>query len=263
MKKTIYRITQMDCASEEQLIRMKLSNVQQIQHLDFDIPQRKLEVFHTGDTEPISNAISELNLGSSYEETTDTDETLPKSNDRTQRKLLWQILLINLSLFALEMVTGLVSNSMGLVADSLDMLADGIVYALALFAVGGTALLKGKVAKVSGYLQILLAVGGFIEVIRRFFGYSDVPEFKTMIIISLIALTGNAICLYLLQKSRSNEAHMQASMIFTSNDVIVNLGVILAGILVYSTGSKFPDLIIGVVVFAVVGRGALKILKLK
>ncbi|HAS57040.1 MAG TPA: cation transporter, partial [Algoriphagus sp.] len=58
------------------------------------------------------------------------------------------------------------------------------------------------------------------------------------------------------------EAHMQASMIFTSNDVIINSGVILAGLLVYWFNSKLPDLIIGSVVFALVLQGASRILKL-
>ena len=55
---------------------------------------------------------------------------------------------------------------------------------------------------------------------------------------------------------------MQASMIFTSNDVIVNIGVIIAGVLVYFTNSKIPDLVIGVFVFVIVSKGALRILKL-
>ena len=66
-----------------------------------------------------------------------------------------------------------------------------------------------------------------------------------------------------LQKSKSKEeAHMQASMIFTSNDVIINLGVIVAGILVNWLHSSTPDLIIGSIVFALVIQGAFRILKL-
>jgi Co/Zn/Cd efflux system component len=83
-----------------------------------------------------------------------------------------------------------------------------------------------------------------------------------MIIISLLALCGNAISLYLLQKSKSKEAHMQASMIFTSNDVIANIGVIAAGVVVFLTQSIYPDLIIGLIVFVLVARGAFRILKL-
>jgi Co/Zn/Cd efflux system component len=83
-----------------------------------------------------------------------------------------------------------------------------------------------------------------------------------MVMVALLALVGNAACLFLLQKSRSKEAHMQASMIFTSNDVIVNIGVIVAAGLVYLTNSQYPDLIIGVIVFLIVGKGSLNILKL-
>ncbi|MBQ0741373.1 cation transporter, partial [Aquimarina celericrescens] len=79
--------------------------------------------------------------------------------------------------------------------------------------------------------QITLAIIGFVEVLRRFFGDEKLPNFSTMIIVSIFALIANGICLYILQKSKSKEeAHMKASMIFTSNDVIINLGVITAGL---------------------------------
>jgi Co/Zn/Cd efflux system component len=81
-----------------------------------------------------------------------------------------------------------------------------------------------------------------------------------MIGVSIFALIANAICLFLLQKSKSKEAHMKASMIFTSNDVIINTGVILAGVLVLLTNSKYPDLVIGAIVFLIVVRGAIRIL---
>ena len=84
-----------------------------------------------------------------------------------------------------------------------------------------------------------------------------------MIVVSILALTANAICLYLLHKSKSKEeAHMKASMIFTSNDVIINVGVITAGILVYWLDSDKPDLIIGTIVFLLVMQGAMRIIKL-
>ena len=84
-----------------------------------------------------------------------------------------------------------------------------------------------------------------------------------MILVSLLALFANGLCLYLLQKSKSKtEAHLQASMIFTSNDVIINLGVVLAGTLVYYFESNIPDLIVGTVVFLLVMQGAFRILKL-
>ena len=152
---------------------------------------------------------------------------------------------------------------MGLVADSLDMLADSFVYGISLLAVGGTLIRKKKIAKLAGYFQIILAVIGFSEILRRFFGDEILPDFSTMIIVSAFALVANGICLYLMQKSKSkDEAHMKASMIFTSNDVIINLGVISAGILVNWLNSGKPDLIIGTIVFVLVIQGAMRILNL-
>ena len=83
-----------------------------------------------------------------------------------------------------------------------------------------------------------------------------------MIIISVLALVGNIICLWLINKAKSEDAHMQASAIFTSNDIIVNGGVIVAGVLVYWLNSKWPDLVIGLIIFVVVLRGAIRIMKL-
>ena len=253
----------MDCPSEEQMIRMKLANLTNIKSLDFDIANRKLTVFHIDNHEQIFQRLDNLKFDTSIIESVSVDNFTAKTDNANQeKKLLRQVLAINFLFFILEITTGFISNSMGLVADSLDMLADSIVYGLALFAVGGTMTRKKNIAKSAGYFQLTLAIFGFIEVIRRFMEAETIPAFQTMIIISILALIGNGLCLYLLQKSKSKEAHMQASMIFTSNDVIVNLGVILAGGLVYLTNSKYPDLIVGTIVFFIVGQGAFKILKL-
>ena len=262
MQKTTFEITKMDCPSEENLIRMKLDGISSIANLDFDIPNRKLTVFHNGGIDQIEKSVIELNLGGKKISTEQTDQTYFKENTN-QKKLLWSVLVINFAFFIIEMTTGLISKSMGLVADSLDMLADSFVYGISLFAVGGTVIKKKRIAKLAGYFQITLAVIGFVEVLRRFFGDEKLPDFTTMIIVSIFALIANGICLYLMQKSKSKEeAHMKASMIFTSNDVIINLGVITAGLLVNWLNSGKPDLIIGTIVFVLVIQGAIRILKL-
>lgn len=143
------------------------------------------------------------------------------------------------------------------------MLADSFVYGISLLAVGSTVIRKKKIARIAGYFQIILAIVGFAEVSRRFIYGEALPDFTTMLVVSILALGANAACLFILQKSKSpKEAHMQASMIFTSNDVIINLGVIVASIAVFLTESNFPDLLIGTIVFILVVRGALRILKL-
>lgn len=261
MQKTIFEISQMDCPSEENLIRLKLAEISEIKNLDFDIPNRKLTIFHFSQKEKIGNVLAKLKLGEKHLETHEIENQEFSANSQ-QRSLLWTVLLINFTFFLIEVITGFFSKSMGLIADSLDMLADSFVYGISLLAIGGTITLKKNIAKTAGYFQIILAVLGFVEVIRRFVGQVEIPIFSTMIIVSIFALIANGICLFLLQKSKSTEAHMQASLIFTSNDVIINLGVIIAGVLVYFSKSNLPDLIIGTIVFVLVIQGARRILSL-
>lgn len=252
----------MDCPSEEQMIRTRLEGVAGIQSLKFDIQGRSLEVFHTGDHESLLAALDSLRLDTTFISSEEAHTACPEEDRRLQSRVLRQVLFINFFFFAFEITSGLVAGSMGLVADSLDMLADSIVYGLSLFAVGGAGARKKRIAGIAGYFQIALAILGFTEVVRRFLGNGETPEFKMMIGVSLLALAGNAACLYLLQRSRSWEVHMQASMIFTSMDVIANLGVVAAGVLVCLTGSKIPDLAVGTVVFVLVSRGGYRILQL-
>lgn len=262
MYQTLFKIDKMDCPSEENLIRMKFEELTQIKHLEFDLNHRELTVFHKLGIEEIEECLKQLNLGHKKLYTKKSNrQSFDQNTD--QRKVLWSVLIINLVFFILEMGYGLVSKSMGLVADSLDMLADSFVYAISLIAVGKSLAHKKTVAKIAGYFQIILALIGFGEVIRRTIYSVEFPNYLTMIIISVLALVGNVLCLYLLQKSKDkDEAHIKASLIFTSNDVVINLGVIVAGLMVYLLNSNMPDLIIGAIVFFIVSKGAIRILSL-
>lgn len=262
LKKTTYHVAQMDCPSEEQMIRLKLESLENVLCVEVRISQRKVYVHHKEPVELITEAISSLGLGAKLDRTEQSTQSAPPDRTSQQRVLLWWVLIINAVFFLLEMGFGLVSNSMGLLADSLDMLADSIVYGLSLMAIGTAMTTKKKVARLSGIFQMLLALLGFSEIIRRFFFIDLFPDSRSMIIVSVLALAANIVCLALIQKARSEEAHMKASAIFTSNDIIVNSGVIAAGILVYTLGSKWPDLFVGAIVFGFVMRGAIRIFNL-
>jgi len=180
--------------------------------------------------------------------------------NRSESKVLWQLLAINAVMFAVEFVIGWLAQSTGLIADSLDMLADAGVYGIGLYAVGRTLRAKTHAASVSGILQLGLAGLVMVDVIRRYFVGSE-PFGLLMMAISLVALVANLVCLALLSKHREGEVHMRASWIFSTNDVLANLGVIIAGALVYFTGSRTPDLIIGLIIALIVARGGVQILR--
>lgn len=184
----------------------------------------------------------------------------PVSAANVERRTLLLLIAINGVMFFGELAAGWVAQSMGLIADSLDMLADAGVYGIALFAVGASPLAKARAAAASGVLQLGLAGLVFLEVARKSIHGSE-PVSSLMIGVSFVALAANVACLYLLRKHRHGEVHMRASWIFSTTDVQANVGVIIAGVLVFLTGSSAPDLIIGALVSAIVARGGLHILR--
>ena len=233
--------------------------------------RRQLDVFHKTQPERILTKLVPLNFGASLTTNSDLSEieenlvlaekakSLGKDND--EAKVLWILLAINASMFVSEIILGFIAQSTGLIADAMDMFADAAVYAVSLYAVGKAVTLQKKAAKTSGYMQIALALFALLEVIRRFIFGSE-PEADFMMWVSAVALIANVTCLVLISKHRDAGVHMKASFIFSANDVIANMGVILAGILVFVFKSPVPDLVIGLVIAAIVLRGGISILKI-
>lgn len=261
MRKSVFVVSKMDCPSEERIIRMKLEDLPSIKRMDFNIPERLLTITHEGEAAFILDRLTPLNFGASLKESVQTDANVTLEVDSSgEAKVLKLLLLINGGMFFIEFILGIFAESMGLISDSFDMLADASVYMISLYAVGKTVEAKKKSASVNGYFQIILGVGVLVETLRRFVYGSD-PEPTYMIAVSVVALTANIYCLYLLSAHKEGGAHMKASYICSSTDVMANAGVILAGILVMVTKSSIPDLVVGMIVVAIVLRGANAILK--
>ena len=266
---SVFIVPKMDCPSEERMIRLALDNISPRVALEFDIQNRKVKVFHGDNVDEIQGCLESLGLGATLEQTHQIDEdhlsqafAQAKIEDEKEASILRWLLAINAFMFAVEISVGWIAQSTGLIADSLDMFADAAVYGVALYAVGHSVRMKLRAAHLSGWLQVILALGALSEVFRRFVFGSD-PVSSLMMIFGFVALIANALCLMLIAKNRESGAHMKASWIFSANDVIANLGVILAGFMVALTGSRYPDLVIGLVIGVIVLNGARRILQLK
>ncbi|MDH5218330.1 MAG: cation transporter [Gammaproteobacteria bacterium] len=180
--------------------------------------------------------------------------------DKSESKTLIILLAINALMFIVELIAGLIAQSTALIADSLDMLADATVYGIALYAVGKAANIKTRAASFSGYAQILLACIALVDISRRIIFGSE-PEPPFMIIVGCIALVANSICLSIVARHKQGEVHMRASYIFSKVDVLANLGVVTAGILVYFFHTSWPDIIVGLLIVLLVANGARLILQ--
>ncbi len=180
--------------------------------------------------------------------------------NKEQAKTLIILLLINGVMFLAEITVGIISESSALIADSLDNLADASVYAIGLYAVGKSLGVKARAAHLSGLFQIILGLGVLLDIVRRGILGSE-PEPYFMLIVGVTALVANSICLTLIHKHREGEVHMRASWIFSKNDVIANVGIIISGLFVILFDSRWPDLIIGVLIVLFVVHGGFRILK--
>lgn len=264
--RTTFDVPKMDCPSEERMIRLALAELDGVESLQFDLTARSLVMVHSAAVDEINHRLAPLGLGASLKETVELeappDPVGSMSQDAQEQRTLWILLAINGVMFVAEMVTGWLAQSTGLMADALDMLADAGVYGISLYAVGRAARLQLRAAHVSGWLQMGLALGALAEVIRRFVVGSE-PEPVWIMAVSTVALAANVSCLYLISRHREGGAHMKASWIFSTNDVLANLGVIGAGLLVGWTQSRFPDLVIGSIIAVIVLTGAVRILRLR
>ncbi len=263
LRESSFNVAKMDCPSEERMIRLALEEVENVRKLSFDLARRHLLVVHAGEVDAIAAKLATLRLGA---ELIGTSDALPEADEipdpASEAGTLKLLLAINALMFAVEIVTGIVAKSAGLLADSLDMFADAAVYGLALYAVGRSARAKLKTAHIAGWIQAALAIGALFEVVRRFIRGSE-PEPPLIMAMAFLALIANVTCLWLVSKHRDGGTHMKASAIFSANDVLANVGVILAGALVAWSGSPYPDLAIGAAIAVIVLSGAVRILRLR
>ncbi len=174
-----------------------------------------------------------------------------KATHRRERTLLWVVLSLNAGMFVVEFATGWLARSSGLMADSLDMLADALVYSVSLYAVGRGLAQKAKAALLNGSLQLLLGIGVFLHIGWRIWEGSA-PQTDIMSWIAALALLVNTACFALLYRYRSGDVNMRASWLCSRNDMLANMGVLVAAWLVQLSSSAWPDYLIATLIAGVV-----------
>lgn len=179
---------------------------------------------------------------------------------KAQQRALRAALILNATMFVIEVAAGLHADSTGLVADGIDMLSDASVYAVALAAVGRSNDFKARAATLSGALLLIIGLGVIAEVVWHAINGLE-PEGGWMIAVASVALVTNAYVLRLLQKQRRDEVHIRAAWIFTRADVIANAAVILSGAAVLLTGIIYFDLVVGAAIGLYVIKEAAEILR--
>jgi Co/Zn/Cd efflux system component len=191
---------------------------------------------------------------------TDCGCEAPDVKTDQERRVLVIALVLNAAMAVIGSLAGWIGQSAGLLADALDMLADAAAYAIALLAIGRTVLFKIRAATLSGTILLVLGVGILFEVGRRLLYGAD-PVSEWMIGTALLSLVVNLTVLRLLAPMKSGDVHLRATWLFTRADVVANLGVILAGLLVLWLSVPYPDFVIGTLIGLYVIKEAIEILR--
>lgn len=164
-----------------------------------------------------------------------------------QGRTLRIVLAINALLFLVEFSAGLLADSTSLMADSLDSLGDALVYAASLYVLTRNAQWRAGVAMLKGVIMLGFGIAVTVALVDRVLS-PVVPVAEMMGGFGLFALACNATCLYLLTQHRNDDLNMESVWLCSRNDIVANMGVLMAGAGVALTGSMWPDLVVGAII---------------
>lgn len=176
-----------------------------------------------------------------------------------QAAMLKVVLGINAVMFVIELLAGLASGSSSLVSDSLDMLGDAMVYAFSLYAAARSARIKAQSALLKGGIMALFAVLALGQVVYKLVE-PQVPAFEVIGGIGLLALAANGICFAMLWRHRADDLNMSSVWLCSRNDLIANVGVIAAAAGVWLSGTRWPDVIVGIAIAVLFAKSAVTVL---
>ena len=177
-----------------------------------------------------------------------------------QARVLRGVLAVNLIAFSIEFSGGIAARSTGLLSDSLDMLGDAFVYGFSLYVLHRGLVWRAVAALTKGALMAGLGVGVLVEAGFRLRA-GDLPLASAMAGFAGFALVVNALCFAALYSHRSDDANLRSTWLCTRNDIAANVAVIGAAAIVARTGSRWPDLVVGVAIAALFLRTAVSVIR--
>lgn len=180
--------------------------------------------------------------------------------DPTYKRALGIVVALNLSMGGVEIVSGFLAGSQALKADALDFLGDGLITLLGLLAIGWAAVWRSRAALLQGVFLAVLGLGVLTSTLYRVLVANE-PVAEVMGVVGLIALGVNVACALVLTAHRSGDANVRAVWLFSRNDAIGNVAVVAAAILVYLSGTAWPDILVAAGIAALFLHSAIDIIR--
>jgi len=176
------------------------------------------------------------------------------------KRRLWIVIAINASMFLVEMAAGALAGSQALQADALDFLGDATTYAISLAVIGTSIQIRARAAilKAISLTTMALWVLGSTAYHVLILG---VPRAEVMGVIGILALAANAASVLILMRYKDGDANVRSVWLCSRNDAIGNVAVMIAALAVWSTATKWPDLIVAAIVAGLFLNSSIQILR--
>jgi Co/Zn/Cd efflux system component len=176
------------------------------------------------------------------------------------RRALWIALVVNGAFFAIEIVAGLRSGSVSLLADAVDFGGDAASYAISLAVLSMALAWRSRAAWLKGFT---MAVFGLFVLGRAAWAAfaGETPAALTMGTVGLLALAANVGVAWLLYAWRAGDANMRSVWLCSRNDAIGNAAVLAASLGVLGTGTRWPDLGVALVMATLAISAGISVLR--
>lgn len=165
--------------------------------------------------------------------------------DKSLRKVVGFVALLNLAYFGIEFVVALAIGSVSLFADSVDFFEDAAVNFLIFFALAWTSAQRARVGMALAGILLVPALA-FLWALWSKFNTPVPPEPLSLGVTGLGALVINLACAFMLSRYRHHSGSLtKAAFLSARNDALANIAIIGAGIVTALHPSVWPDVIVG------------------
>jgi Co/Zn/Cd efflux system component len=158
------------------------------------------------------------------------------------------------------MIGGFPAASQALKADALDFLGDGGITLFGLVAIGWSLVWRARAALLQGLFLGALGIGVLAATAYRVL-VLHTPEADVMGVFGAVALAVTVAAAWVLVPHREGDANVRALWLFSRNDALGNIAVIVAAGLVAWTGTPWPDLAVAAVIAGLFIHSAWEILR--
>jgi Co/Zn/Cd efflux system component len=173
-----------------------------------------------------------------------------ESSSRLVRRAVLTVALANLGYFGVEFAVALAIGSVSLFADSIDFLEDTAVNLLILAALGWSARRRAFVGMSLAGILLMPGLATLWTAAQKVFSL-HAPAALPLTLTGLGALAVNLSCAFLLARHRAHAGSLtRAAFLSARNDALANVAIIVAGVLTAATSSPWPDLVVGLGIFA-------------